>query len=81
LGVNYRTAWHLCHRIREAMKEGTLLSGAVEADETYMSRRKPRCVPAKESFSIVMEKAGNLLQRRTRCSSRLTSRDIRIQRT
>ncbi|MGC1491840.1 MAG: IS1595 family transposase, partial [Candidatus Acidiferrum sp.] len=42
LGVNYRTAWHLCHRIREAMKEGTLLSGAVEADETYMSRRKPR---------------------------------------
>ena len=42
LGVNYRTAWHLCHRIREAMKEGTLLSGAVEADETYMTRRKPR---------------------------------------
>jgi transposase-like protein len=42
LGVNYRTAWHLCHRIREAMKEGTLLSGAVETDETYMTRRKPR---------------------------------------
>jgi len=42
LGVNYRTAWHLCHRIREAMKEGTLLSGSVEADETYMTRRKPR---------------------------------------
>jgi transposase-like protein len=21
LGVNYRTAWHLCHRIREAMKD------------------------------------------------------------
>jgi transposase-like protein len=81
LGVNYRTAWHLCHRIREAMKEGTLLSGAVEADETYMSRRKPRCVPATESFSIVMEKAGNLLQRRTRCSSRLTRGYIRIQRT
>jgi transposase-like protein len=42
LGVNYRTAWHLCHRIREAMKEGGLLTGVVEADETYMSRRKPR---------------------------------------
>jgi transposase-like protein len=42
LGVNYRTAWHLCHRIREAMKEGTLLSGAVEADETYLSPKKPR---------------------------------------
>jgi transposase-like protein len=42
LGVNYRTAWHLCHRIREAMKDGSILSGEVEADETYMSRRKPR---------------------------------------
>jgi transposase-like protein len=42
LGVNYRTAWHLCHRIREAMKEGGLLTGVVETDETYMSRRKPR---------------------------------------
>jgi transposase-like protein len=42
LGVNYRTAWHLCHRIREAMKDGSLLTGAVEADETYLSRRKPR---------------------------------------
>jgi transposase-like protein len=42
LGVNYRTAWHLAHRIREAMQEGVLLTGVVEADETYMSRRKPR---------------------------------------
>ncbi len=42
LGINYRTAWHLCHRIREAMKDGSILSGQVEADETYMSRRKPR---------------------------------------
>src|SRR5271168_4380641 len=23
LGVNYRTAWHLCHRIREAMQDGS----------------------------------------------------------
>jgi transposase-like protein len=42
LGVNYRTAWHLCHRIREAMKDGGLLSGVVEADHTYMTPRKPR---------------------------------------
>src|SRR6267378_8712461 len=42
LGVNYRTAWHLCHRIREAMKEGGLLTGVVEADETYFGARKPR---------------------------------------
>ncbi len=42
LGVNYRTAWHLCHRIREAMQEGGLLTGVVEADETYLTPKKPR---------------------------------------
>jgi transposase-like protein len=43
LGVNYRTAWHLCHRIREAMQEPDgFLTGVVEADETYIQPRKPR---------------------------------------
>lgn len=43
LGTTYRTAWHLCHRIRQAMKqEGGLLMGVVETDETYLSSRKPR---------------------------------------
>ncbi|HEX4001326.1 MAG TPA: IS1595 family transposase [Candidatus Acidoferrales bacterium] len=37
LKVNYRTAWHLCHRIREAMKEPrSMFSGTVEVDETYI---------------------------------------------
>ena len=38
LGVSYKTAWFLCHRIRAAMKDegGELLSGIVEADETYI---------------------------------------------
>jgi transposase-like protein len=43
IGVNYRTAWHLCHRIREAMQEGKgLLTGVVEVDETYLAPKKPR---------------------------------------
>jgi transposase-like protein len=43
LGVNYRTAWHLCHRIREAMAEmGGLLSGVVEVDETYVGGKVKR---------------------------------------
>jgi transposase-like protein/Zn ribbon nucleic-acid-binding protein len=43
LGVSYKTAWYLCHRIRAAMVEATptLLSGTVEADETYLGG-KPR---------------------------------------
>jgi len=38
LGVSYKTAWYLCHRIRSAMVEATTepLSGIVEADETFI---------------------------------------------
>jgi transposase-like protein len=38
LGVSYKTAWYLCHRIRSAMIEsqGALLAGIVEADETFI---------------------------------------------
>jgi transposase-like protein len=40
LKVNYRTAWYLCHRIREAMKDPAgILSGTVEVDETYVGGR------------------------------------------
>ena len=37
LGVAYRTAWYLNHRIRKAMEDGApgLLTGVVEADEYY----------------------------------------------
>lgn len=45
LGVTYKTAWFMSHRIREAMKDGTpgLLGGGgkvVEVDETYIGRDK-----------------------------------------
>jgi transposase-like protein len=38
LGVSYKTAWYLCHRIRAAMREieSDGLSGTVEIDETYV---------------------------------------------
>jgi transposase-like protein len=37
LGVSYKTAWYLCHRIRSAMVDGEgALSGIVEVDETYV---------------------------------------------
>lgn len=43
LGVGYRTAWYLAHRIREAMKEGDFqLTGVVEADETFLHPRRKR---------------------------------------
>ena len=40
IGVAYKTAWYLCHRIREAMGndpfEGPTLFGIVEVDETLI---------------------------------------------
>jgi transposase-like protein len=43
LGVTYKTAWFMCHRVREAMRDEMVgqLGGAgavVEADETYYGR-------------------------------------------
>src|SRR5579863_4938645 len=44
LGVAYQTAWFMEHRIREAMRDGSLSpmggnGGVVEIDETYIGRK------------------------------------------
>jgi transposase-like protein len=44
LGITYKSAWFMCHRIRYAMSQSPLaekLSGIVEVDETYVGG-KPR---------------------------------------
>ena len=41
LGCQYRTAWHMLHRIREACASGELpLERVVEVDETYIGGRE-----------------------------------------
>ena len=42
LGVSYKTAWYLCHRIRAAMKDvcPEPLSGVVEMDETWVGGKE-----------------------------------------
>lgn len=45
LGVTYKTAWFMCHRIRHAMESTDTTpmgsgGGVVEADETYVGRKK-----------------------------------------
>lgn len=41
LGVQYRTAWHMLHRVREACKgEGFKLANVVEVDETYVGGKE-----------------------------------------
>jgi hypothetical protein len=54
LGITYRSAWFMAHRIREAMRAGGLdpLGGGgkiVEADETYFGRAEtPRVSPQRK---------------------------------
>jgi transposase-like protein len=41
LGVSYKTAWYLCHRIRFAMTEvHKMLDGTIEVDETYVGGKR-----------------------------------------
>jgi transposase-like protein len=42
LGISYKTAWYLCHRIRAAMAEAEkpMLYGTVELDETYIGGKQ-----------------------------------------
>lgn len=45
LGITYKSAWFMAHRLRYAMMEGPLaelMAGTVEADETYIGARNKR---------------------------------------
>jgi transposase-like protein len=60
LEVTYKSAWFLCHRIREAMRDGSLapMGGAgaiVEADETYTGRdhSKPKRPGTSHKFAVL----------------------------
>jgi transposase-like protein len=70
LGVTYKTAWFMCHRIREAMKtDGTdgPLGGpdaVVEADETYVGgkakNRATRKPAPKKAVVALVERDGHV---------------------
>lgn len=69
IGVTYKTAWFMAHRLREAMKptgSGLLGSGGgtVEADETFIGRKpgmkKRRGYAHKEAIFSLVERKGNV---------------------
>ena len=69
IGLPYKTAWFLCHRIRELLRDTSLppMGGAnkvVEADETYVggkakNRAKREPAPKQAVFSLV-EREGHV---------------------
>jgi transposase-like protein len=55
VGMSYKTAWYLCHRIRAAMLEVApkKLGGTVEIDETYVGGKKRRWRPRSEKKVVI----------------------------
>jgi transposase-like protein len=54
IGVQYRTAWYMCHRVRHAIKDkGGLLTATIEVDETYVGG-KPRGHPRQRAARLSM---------------------------
>ena len=70
LGVTYKTAWFMLHRIREAMGEDNSTSGplggegkTIEADETYIGKRDVPYVSPQRKGRPYLKSGGN--QKRT----------------
>lgn len=81
LEVTYKTAWFLEHRIREAMRSGTLApfggnGGAVEADETFIGREPGKAKRRGAGHKI---KVLTLVDRETGRASSHVINDLRVE--
>lgn len=73
LGLPYKTAWFMCHRIRESLRSTILEDGplggqnkVVEADETYVdgkAKNRKGKVPPKEPVLALIERGGKVRSR------------------
>jgi len=77
LGVTYKTAWFMTHRIREAMREGTFgpMGGAgkiVEADETFIGGKE-------KNKHVGQRKRGNLGGKGKEAVLSLVERDGKVR--
>src|SRR5258706_8119608 len=82
LHVTYKTAWFMCHRIRQALRDDAPLgplggqNKVVEVDETYVGGKlanRKICVPAKTPVVALVERQGRAPRSR-RAFERLTYR-------
>jgi transposase-like protein len=80
IGVSYKTAWYLCHRIRAAMLEVApeKLGGTVEIDETYVGGRKRRWRPKSDKAVVIgiRQRNGDLRLIRAKDAKSATVREI-----
>jgi transposase-like protein len=80
IGVSYKTAWYLTHRIRKAMQDVAPepMGGTVEVDETYVGGkpRKWRPIQKKQVVIGIRQRNGNLRLIRATDSKAKTVREI-----
>jgi transposase-like protein len=81
VGMSYKTAWYLCHRIRAAMVETepkTKMGGTVEIDETYVAGKKRRWRPKGQEQVVIgiRERNGNLRLIRAKDAKSKTVKEI-----
>lgn len=79
LGITYRSAWFMAHRLRHAMGPdkplGKLLKGTVEVDETFIGGRTPERKKWKNKGTVValIERGGEV---RTRIVASVTQKNL-----
>ena len=80
LGISYKTAWYLCHRIRAAMLEVAPkpLDGTVEIDETYVGGKARRWRPKSQKSVVIgiRKRNGELRLVRAKDATSATIREI-----
>ncbi len=80
LGVSYKTAWFMCHRIRHAMKRtnAPMMTGIVEIDETYVGGKENspvgRSTKKKTPVVAVIQRNGDA---RTRVVKSVTAKNLK----
>lgn len=87
IGVSYKSAWFMMHRLREAMRESKFpgpLGGqnkVVEADETYVggkAKNRKNKVPPKEAVFSLVEREGKVRSHHVPAVSAKTLRPILV---
>jgi IS1 family transposase len=89
IDVSYKTAWYLCHRIREAMGHATdgegkvLLTGIIEMDETFVGGKtegKGRGYKGNKALVVgVVERGGEVILQIATDRTRKTLHEIALK--